>query len=360
MILLKRFSALLLAFVLLASACTSTKSGFEKYSYEFLGAFDTMIQFIGYAQSKEQFENFVTKGRNRFFELHKLYDIYNSYEGINNIKTINDNAGIKPVEVRQEIIDIIVFSKEWHKKTGSKVNIALGPVLAIWHRFREEANKDPSAARLPDIEQLKKASEKTDISKVEVDEAKKTVYLREPGMSLDVGAVAKGFATEIVAKELADAGFQSFIISSGGNVRAVGKPMDNRSKWGIGIQDPNSASGVQDYANLDTVFVDDTSMVTSGDYQRYYVVNGQMIHHLIDPSTLMPANYYRAVTIMTKDSGVADFLSSAAFLLPYDKSRALVESMEGAEALWIMPDGTIKATDAMKKAMKKLGGARNN
>ncbi|MCX7709088.1 MAG: FAD:protein FMN transferase [Clostridia bacterium] len=361
MIFLKKLVALVTAVLLLITGCSAgakTSSKYSKYTYEFLGAFDTMIQFMGYAENEKQFEDMSRKGQTRFEELHKLYDIYNTYEGINNVKTINDNAGIKPVEVKQELIDVILFSKDWYKKTGSKINIALGPVLSIWHDYREKGKENPAEAKLPDLEILKRAALKTDLDKVAIDTAKRTVFLSEAGMRLDLGAVAKGYATELVAKELMKAGYTSFIINSGGNVRVVGAPRDGtRSKWGIGIQDPNTSTGIHSDTNLETVFMTDASLVTSGDYQRYYEVNGQRIHHIIDPVTLMPPYYYRSVTIMTKDSGVADFIDTAAFILPYEQSRALIESIEGIDALWVMPDGSIRVTDNMKKMLKNLGGA---
>ena len=334
------------------------KGDYSKYSYEFTGVFDTVVQFVGYAESEERFEYLVKKGQARFEELHKLFDIYKNYDGINNIKTINDNAGIKPVQVKQEIIDLIQFSKEWYFKTDGIVNIALGPVLSIWHTYREEGKNNPEKARIPDIGLLKKAAEKADIDKVELDIENNTVFLKDKGMSLDLGAVAKGFATEIVVNELIEEGFTSFIVSSGGNIRTVGSPRDGaRSKWSIGIQDPDGNTLIPTGNNIDTVYVNDASIVTSGDYQRYYVVDDERIHHLIDPSTLMPANHYRAVTVVTLDSGVADFLSTTVFLLPYEKSRALVESLDGVEALWIMPDGSLNATEDMKKMLKIMGGA---
>lgn len=359
---LKRSIFVLIVILLFTSGCTpgaKSKSGkYDKYSYEFYGSFNTMIRFMGYAENEKQFEELSKKGQTRFEELHKLYDIYNDYEGINNIKTINDNAGVKPVEVKQEIIDLLLFSKEWYTKTGGTFNIALGPVLSIWHAYREEGKRDSANAKLPDMEALKKAMLKTDITKLEIDASKKTAFLREPGMSLDVGAVAKGYATEVVARELSEAGYTSFIVDAGGNVRVVGKPLDGvRNKWGIGIQDPNEDAKVPTSASLDIVFMTDASLVSSGDYERYYEVNGKRYHHLIDPATLMPANYYRSVSILTRDSGAADILSTAVYLLPYEKSRALVESLEGVDAFWVMPDGTMNATDNMKKSLKNMGGA---
>ncbi len=355
---LKSVTAIIIAVLVALSGCTSKNSGYRKYSYEFFGTFDTMVQVMGYAKDENQFEEMAMKVQSRFEELNKLFDIYNDYEDINNIKTINDNAGIRPVEVRQEIIDLILFSMDWYEKTGGVVNIALGPVLSIWHQYREEGKANPSSARLPERKLLLDAAKKTDITKIEVDTSKNTVFLKEPGMSLDVGAVAKGFATEIVAGELVEAGYTSFIINSGGNVRVVGEPRDGvRKKWGIGLQDPDANPDPYRDEYFDVVYVTDASVVTSGDYQRYYVVDGQRIHHLIDPETLMPARYYRAVTVLTEDSAIADFLSTAAFILPYEKSRRLIESLDGVEALWVMPDGSIKATDGMVTVSRNLGNA---
>ncbi|PKM90841.1 MAG: FAD:protein FMN transferase [Firmicutes bacterium HGW-Firmicutes-12] len=362
---MKKVFIVLLAVILLISGCANKEkqasdeaSGYEKYSYEFFGAFDTVIQFIGYTRSEDEFEQYVNKAQGRYEELHKMFDKYNDYSGINNIKTINDNAGIQPVIVSQEIIDLILFSKEWYKKTNETFNIALGPVLSIWHDYREEGKSDPEHAAIPTQEELQTAANLTDLDKVIVDEEIKSIFLSEHGMSVDVGAVAKGFATEIVTRELMEAGIKSCIISCGGNVRIIGKPYDGiRNKWGIGIQDPQGNALIPDDEPLDTVYIRDTSLVTSGDYQRFYVVDGNILHHLIDPKTLMPANHFRAVTVMVEDSGIADIMSTAVFLLSYEESNKLVESIEGLEALWIFPDGVIKSTQGMKEVMKSKGAS---
>lgn len=359
---MKKVCIPLLAIVMMLSACTighQSLSGYTKYTYEFLGTFDTVVQFMGYAKGEDDFETMAKLGESRFLELHKLFDIYNDYEGINNIKTINDNAGIKPVEVKQEIIDLILFSKEWYDKTGGIANIALGPVLRIWHDYREAGIADPAHAEVPPMAALKEANQFTDIHQVIVDTERKTVYLSDPHMLLDVGSVAKGYATEIVCDELVQKGYTSFIISSGGNVKVIGKPLDGtRSKWGIGIQNPDGDPLNPDDTPLDTVFLNVGSVVTSGDYQRFYTVNGQIYHHLIDPKTLMPGTHYRSVSVMAEDSGLCDFMSSTLFLLPLKEAKALAERL-GVEAFWILQDGSYEATEAMKASMKKLGGATN-
>lgn len=348
--------AVILSMFLFSGCKTEPKVKYSKYSNSFFDTFDTITMVVGYTKSEEEFNSYFEKIKIRFEKLHKLYDIYNDYEGINNIKTINDNAGIKPVKVDKEIIDLILFAKNWYKRTGGRTNIAMGSVLRIWHDYREQGQFDPENAKLPPMEKLKDAAKHTDINKVIVDTENSTVYLEDKRMSLDVGAVAKGFATELVAKEIMAAGFTSGIINAGGNVRVLGKPLDGiRERWGIGIQNPDKSIVGEDTDNLDTIFLNNASVVSSGNYQRYYVVDGKVIHHLIDPETLMPGQYYKAVTIVTQDSGIADFLSTTTFLLPYEKSRALVESLDGVEALWVMMDGKIEATDGMKKIMKSNG-----
>ena len=357
----KKLLLIIISLLILISACSNeNNSGYTKYSYEFLGTFDTVIQIMGYAKNADEFEVMAEICKDRFIELNKLYDIYHDYDGINNIKSINDNAGIKPVEVQQEIIDLLVFSKEWHGKTNGKCNIAMGSVLSIWHDYRDKGINSPEKAEIPPLEMLKEAMKFTDINKVIINDDNNTVYLEDKNMRLDVGAIAKGFATEIVANELIDKGYTSFIISSGGNVRTVGEPMDrSRKKWGIGIQDPDGNPNDPNEPSLDILYINDQSLVTSGDYQRQYEVDGKMYHHLIDPDTLMPAEYFRSVSIVANDSGIADFMSTTIFLTPYEEGRRLLENL-GIDAIWVMKDGTVQATGNARKVMKYMGGASNN
>lgn len=347
----------ILMLLITAAGCRQETDGqYNSYSENIFDTFDTLVRVVAYTENEEDFRQHFETIHSRLQRLHRLYDIYNSYEGINNIKTINDNAGIKPVKVESEIIDLILFSREWSEKTGGSVNIALGPVLEIWHNYREEALYDPESAVLPPMEKLIEAAEFTDLDQVIVDLEKSTVFLPDRRMSLDVGAVAKGFALELVAREVTEDGLESAIISAGGNIRMIGRPLDGeRNLWGIGIQDPDaSVIGGSDNL-LDVIYLGEGSVDTSGDYQRYYIVDGELVHHLIDPETLMPATYYRAVTVTASGSGPADFISTALFLIPYEESLALIESLENFEALWVMPDGEVRMTEGMRALLRSYG-----
>ena len=342
----------LIALLMVLSACTPSSSdpyaGYEKHTDSFFDTFDTMIQVVAYTESEEEFREYFQMIHERYQDLHRLYDIYTNYPGVNNIKTVNDQAGIAPVEVDKDLIDLILFSIEWYDRTEGLTNIALGPVLRIWHEYRAEALFDPTQAEIPSMDDLRRAEAFTDIHQIEVDEEAMTIYLPDSRMRLDIGAVAKGYATELIALEAAEAGLESAIISAGGNVRAIGKPYEaGRETWTVGLHNPDALMFSEGNTLLGTVAIIDASVVSSGDYQRFYTVGDQRLHHIIDPTTLMPANHYRAVTAVIQDSGLADFFSTELFILPYEESRALADSFDGLEAIWIMPDGDVEMTEGM-------------
>lgn len=329
------FMILILAFNL--AACADAEDEKKRYEAEFLLLFDTVSQVIGYTSTEEEFNEQVNLIYDNLEEYHQLYDIYNSYDGINNVKTINDQAGIAPVKVDGRIIDLLLFSMEAYEMTDGKVNAAYGAVLKIWHEHRDAGIEDPEKATLPDMDQLREASEHTDISKVIIDEENSTVYLADPEMSLDVGAVAKGYATEQVSKIAEKNGFTNALISVGGNVRAIGRRADGTS-WKVGIQNPYEQNG----EDISKVNLTDGSLVTSGVYERYYSVNGKNYHHIIDPETLYPAEYFLSVSILCPDSGMADALSTSVFNMPYEQGLELIESLPDTAAAWVFADKQVK------------------
>ena len=353
---MRRYLSILLM-IGLCCLCGCTESGYSKYRSYFIDTFDTMVQIVGYAETDEDFNAYTDLIHQEMLRYHQYFDKYNNYPGINNIKTINDQAGIAPVEVDPVILELISLSMEWYEKTDGAVNIAFGPVLSVWHDYRERYQDDPQGAKLPSQEELEAAAQLTDINQVIIDWENQTVFLAQPGMSLDVGAVAKGFATEKAGDYAYSQGFTSFMISSGGNVRIYDSPANpDKVSWGVGLQDPQAAvlSGEDRY--LDTLFLNDCSVVTSGNYQRYYMVDGQRIHHIIDPETLMPAQNYTAVTVVTKDSGLADLLSTALYIMDQEEGEALARAND-AMAIWIDEENNLTIMPELIPYMQQQGGA---
>lgn len=336
----------------------------------FYDAFDTVISITLYTKNEESFQQLYAAARAEYEHLHRLYDRYHAYEGVNNVYTINQAAGKEPVVVEDALFDLITFGKEWAPVAQGKVNIAMGAVLEKWHDVREAAGvmengapakssqKNSSAAPaervdLPTREALEKAAAHCAIEQVELDAAKKTVYVSDPEMSLDLGSIAKGYATERVAQQMqqqAGADGVHGIINAGGNVRTLGAPIDGRTHWTIGVQDPR-------IGNADPLVAlrvgADLSVVTSGDYQRYFVIDGKRYNHIIDPDTLYPGALYASVTVVAKDSGVSDFLSTAAFLMDEAQTEELQKAVqekigEKVDFLWIYDDERVERTQGIE------------
>ena len=340
----RRICALILISLLILTSCQKgeDKVALKKYEASFLTLFDTVTTMVGYAESEEDFSLVANSIHQELLEYHQLYNIYNDYEGINNIKTINDNAGVAPVVVDRKIIDLLLFCKDIYYRTDGKVNVAMGSVLSIWHDYRQRAINNPSQAAIPDMSALEEAAKHTDIENVVIDPDASTVFLADPLMSLDVGAIAKGYATECVTNGLDT----HLLISVGGNVSSsMSKP--EGKDWIVGLQDPFSEMGEYNH----TIKIKKGAVVTSGDYQRYYVVDGIKYHHIIDPVTLMPSSYWKSVSVVADDSALADALSTALFLLDIEDGQKLLDEY-GAYAIWTDINGEEFLSSGFESVMR--------
>ena len=338
---MKRILCLLLILCLSLSGCEKAPEQ-KQFNATFLTLFDTVTTVVGKAATEEEFKAKAQVVHDELEKYHQLFDIYNDYDGINNLKTVNDQAGIAPVTVDPVIIRLLKDCKTYYEATDGIVNVAMGSVLVLWHEARNHGFNDPANAALPDAETLEKAALHRDLSQVIIDEAASTVYLEDPDMRLDVGAVAKGWAAQRVS-EVAPEGL---LISVGGNVCATGPKDTQGTAWVVGVQDPQGGD-----AYLHTLYLTKGSIVTSGDYQRAYVVDGKLYHHIIDPDTLYPGGLWRAVTVICEDSGAADALSTALFLLPQAEGQKLLEKY-GAEAMWVDSNNAITYSPGFRNLIR--------
>lgn len=372
-VLLRRFLPVLLCmvFLLASTGCTPGTTTvttaavqgqygtYKRFSRDIVGLFNTVISIIGYSETQADFDRYAAMAEKWFTELHQLYDIYKGYDGMTNLYSVNMAAGGAPLAVSPEIIDLLAFCQDAVKTVGNRVDITLGAMLAIWSDYRDAGRANPAGAALPPMESLRAAAKLSGMDALEVDRTAGTVRLAKAGMRIDVGAVAKGFATGIVERELSAAGWGSFLISNGASsISLHGRPFqDGKETWSIGIQNPSAllpepgqtTAGQENYLAVAQLI--DRSIGNSGDYQNYYAVNGVYYNHLIDPDTLMPATTYRGVSVFTDDCAMADLLSSTLFLLPYAEGRALVESLAGVDAIWIYTGGRVEMTPGISAAL---------
>lgn len=309
-----------------------TKDGGLRFEQNFIGPFDTVTTLLAYCDDEESFQQLEELVGEDLDHCHALFDFFENHPGVNNIKTINDEAGRNAVKVDPVIIDFLEQCKWAEEITDGRVNVAFGAVLSIWHRARTAGVENPSKARLPAQEELEQANLHTDIEKLEIDREAGTVYLSDPQMSLDVGSGSKGYACELITEHAKEAGFDSFVISLGGNVRCVGVKTDTGEKWNIGVKNPDIEA---ENKVLDILSVSDKAIVTSGVYERYYTVEGIRYHHIIHPDTLMPSEFFDSVTMIAPDAKLADALTTALLNMPLEEGQELLAKLEGCEALWI-------------------------
>jgi thiamine biosynthesis lipoprotein len=309
------------------------------------GIFDTTYAYQEAPKTDQSASNY-QYSLDQLKEYSDLYDIYNNYDGINNLKTINDNAGIAPVKVDQKIIDMLTLAKQFYTYSDGEFDITMGSVLNIWHTYREAGitlNEQGQNAPVPTLAELQAVQDQHGWDKVIIDDDADTVFITDANVSLDVGGIAKGYAAEQVSADLESKGIGGGYLNVGRNIRLLGSKIDG-SAWRIGITDPSSATG-DSLVALDVA--PSYSVVTSGDYERYYTgEDGVRYSHIIDPQTLFPATYYHSVTIVGDDSGVCDCLSTTLFTMTIADGKKVIDAYESAtgktvSVVWIMdPDKT--------------------
>lgn len=341
-----RVAAILTIFSILTGCANQPE--LHRYSADFLELFNTVSRIVGYDESEEEFKEQSDFIYNRLEFYHRQFDFFNSYDGINNIKTINDYAGKSPVEVDESIIDLLELCIWAHEETDGAVNVAMGSVLNLWHQQREEYQYDAQSAVVPSKEELEEAAKHIDIRNIIIDRSSQTVYLADPEMRLDVGAIAKGYAVQKVSEEAREFGINSMILSIGGNVVTIGTKPGNE-KWSVGIQNPDWNSKEDITPSLKLA---DLSLVSSGDYERYFVADGISYGHIIDPATLMPLTHYKQVSVVASDSGIGDILSTALFILDIEDGKKLLQKHH-AEAMWVMRDGSVVYSDSFREYEKE-------
>ena len=326
----------LLGLLLGLFGCQSSKDvkPLKWISYEFFDTFTVLYDYSG--EGEESFEERRAEAESVLSLYHKLFDVYNSHEGITGVFEINKKAGQGAVKVCPELIEFLEYCKELYELTDGAVNIAMGAVLSIWHRYREEKKAIPTEA------ELSLAAEHCNIDDLVIDKAALTVELKDPYMSLDLGAIGKGYAVEKASQALIGIGAEGCVIDSGGNLRAIGTKPDG-SGWSTGITNPKKPTADSYSYKLE---LKDSALATSGDYQRYYTVDGVRYHHIIDGETLMPAGRFSSVSVLSDSAALSDGLSTAFFIMSYEDGLQLATEL-GVDVLWITTDGKMLKTEGM-------------
>lgn len=341
---MKKIISIVLSLLFLFSfnSCSAdTEKIFEK---DFLDLFDTACRLSAADVSQDSFNEHFEAVYKELEEYSKLFDIYKDYGDLINLKYINDNAAKSPVKADKKIIDLLVYGKKIYGITNGRTNIAMGSVLSLWHQYRQEGSENPDKAELPDRKMLEECAKHTNIDDLIVDTKNNTVFFNDDKISVDVGAIAKGYVCEKIAEYILNNDiWDSALISLGGNIKTIGKK-NNNSDFRVAIENPHGGS------YLCTVGVSKgLSVVTSGDYQRYYNVDGKQYCHIIDPDTLYPSEYFKSVTVISSDSALADAMSTALFVMSIDEARNLISDIDDLKVMWVDKNDSITYSDGFEE-----------
>lgn len=254
------------------------------------------------------------------------------------IDTINTSAGVQPVTVDEATYELIEKALYYSKLTEGHFDITIGPLVKLWHIGFPDA-------KVPTPEEIQSLLPLVDFQQVQLDAKTHSIFLKQAGMSLDLGSIGKGYAADEVAKVLKANGVNHAIINLGGNIYALGYKPDG-SLWSIGVQDPFNPRG----ATLGTIHVSNQSIVTSGIYERFLEdEQGNKYHHLLNPQTGYPfSNELAGVTIISATSTDGDALSTSVFGLGLKDGMTLVESLEHVEAIFVTLDAKVYITSGLK------------
>jgi len=254
---------------------------------------------------------------------------------------VNKAAGTAPVVVSEDTYHVIDVAKRYAEESKGAFDITVYPVVALW-------NIGTDQARVPSPAEIEAGLKNIGYQDLILEPGTRSVFLKRPGMGLDLGGIAKGYAADRTAQKLKSLGVERGIINLGGNIIALGAKADG-SPWKIGIQNPMSERG--EYIGI--VEAANQTVVTSGIYERYFEKDGKRYHHIIDTATGYPAdNELAGVSILTTSSIDADALSTTCFVLGTEKALAFVKNKPGVDVLFITKDKRVIMTAGFKKLFK--------
>lgn len=263
-----------------------------------------------------------------YSEYHKLTDKYNSYDGVVNIHYLNeilkDN---EEVEIDAKLSNLIKEGIKYYEITEGYINIASSNLIDIWKTYIENKEGIPNNSQLNNVN--------INISDIALN---KNIFRKNNGVKLDLGSFAKGYITELVGNYLENIGIDKYLIDAGGNIK-VGNNY-KKDNYLIGIQNPIETNKVFTKLNVNNL-----SIVTSGDYQRYYEYEGIRYNHIINPYTKYPSTNFKSVTVVSKNSFLADVYSTYLFLIDLEKGLEIVNNNEDIEAIWYIDNDNIVKSD---------------
>jgi len=267
-------------------------------------------------------------------EISGIEDMMSEWKEGSPISRINREAGQEPVPVPDELYHVIEAAQKISELSGGAFDISWAAMRGVW-KFSKGEEKVPT----PDEIRAKRTS--IDYRNIQLDDSKKTVFLKKKGMAIGLGGIAKGYAVDKAMEVLIRHGIANAIVKAGGDMRVQGT--EEGQPWAIGIQDPRNREKLIARLPLSNI-----SISTSGDYEHFFVKDGTLYHHIIDPKTGYPARGCRSVTILAPDTLTSDPLATAVFVLGPEKGMKLIESLPGIQAIIVDAQGKVRYSSGIE------------
>jgi len=275
-----------------------------------------------------------------FDEIKRIENVYSVHKDTSEISRINRLRKNERLQITDEVLNLIHKTLDYSERTDGAFDITVKPLVDLWGRARK-ANK------LPDEYELKRALERVGYKDVVLDEVVRTIYFKKDGMSIDLGGAAKGYATDRAIRVLEDNGIKNALVTSGGDMYCLGKK-SGREPWKVGIRHPRR----EDRTFLE-ILLKDKAISTSGDYERYFIMDGKRYSHIIDPMTGYPiGDNVVSASVITADSTTSDILATAMCILG-EKGFDMIKKESGdMDAVLVTEDAgrlTVKMSEGIKK-----------
>ncbi|MDB5022723.1 MAG: FAD:protein transferase [Mucilaginibacter sp.] len=262
-------------------------------------------------------------------EIKRIEKLLTTFSEDSETNQVNQNAGIKPVVVSGETFNLIKRSIRISEVTQGAFDITYGSIdKRLW-------NFDQNMTSLPDQDTAKKMIRLINFRNIMLDEEKCTVFLREEGMRIGFGGIGKGYAAERAKQVMKDQGVNSGVVNASGDISAWGI-QPNGKKWTVGIANPDFSDDIFSHMTIT-----DMAVATSGNYEKFIVVNGRKYSHTINPRTGLPVRGIKSVTIITTNAEVADAMATPVMIMGIHAGLDLINQMKDIEAVIIDDDNNL-------------------
>ncbi|MDP6686252.1 MAG: FAD:protein FMN transferase [Candidatus Omnitrophota bacterium] len=286
---------------------------------------DTFVEVSCYSVEKDTARRAIKEA---FDEVKRIEKLLSKYDPESVVSRVNTLAGTENVKISKEVFALIERAIYYSKISDGAFDITVSPVVDVWRKAREEK-------AIPDDKTLSQALRRVGYEKIAMDRGDLSIRFLDKDTKIDLGGIAKGYAVDRAREVLSSQGIENALINIGGNIFALGSPL-RKDAWQIGVQHPRDKNDIVLKLGLK-----DQTISTSGDYERFFVLDDKRYSHIIDPRTGRPSEGIMSVTVMARSGEAADALSTAVFVMGAEKGRALIKSMDGIKVFILNSKGDL-------------------